>query len=188
MVISAPTPTLAAVLTQRVFRRNELIPFSNDVLWRIEQGVVRTVTWDEEGRLIALGYWGVGEIIGFPLSRLSPYQIECLTEVEVSQLSPELWDRVLDAILRHSQQVEELLSIVHQQPLQSRLWQFLVFLSKKFGRDVETGRLLELSLTHQQLAEALGTTRVTVTHSLQQLQSEGKLRRSSRRLILCCTT
>jgi CRP-like cAMP-binding protein len=172
-------------LPQRLFTRREVIPPRNDVLWRIERGAVRTVTWSEEGAFITLGYWGSGDVIGYPLSKVKPYQIECLTSVEVSILPPHLWHQDINALLCHIQQAEELLSIVHRKPISLRLWQFLVWLSEKFGRNVEQGKLIDLNVTHQEMAEVLNTTRVTVTRLLQQFEEEGTLLRHKRRIILC---
>ncbi len=172
-------------LPQRLFTRREVIPSRNDVLWRIERGAVRTLTWSEDGTFITLGYWGPGDLIGYPLSRVKPYQIECLTSVEVSVVPPQLWSQEVDALLSHIQQAEELLSIVHRKPISLRLWQFLVWLSEKFGRDVEQGKLIDLNVTHQEMAEVLNTTRVTVTRLLQQFEEEGNLIRHKRRIILC---
>ncbi|MCM0593064.1 MAG: Crp/Fnr family transcriptional regulator [Gloeotrichia echinulata IR180] len=172
-------------LPQRLFTRREVIPPRNDVLWRIERGAVRTLTWSEDGTFITLGYWGAGDIIGYPLSRVKPYQIECLTSVEVSIVPPHLWHQDINGLLSHIQQAEELLSIVHRKPISLRLWQFLVWLSEKFGRDVEQGQLIDLNVTHQEMAEVLNTTRVTVTRLLQQFEEEGTLIRLKRRIILC---
>lgn len=176
---------LSGQLPQRLFTRREVIPPRNDVLWRIERGAVRTLTWSEDGTFITLGYWGPGDIIGYPLSRVKPYQIECLTSVEVSIMPPHLWHQDINGLLSHIQQAEELLSIVHRKPISLRLWQFLVWLSEKFGRDVEQGKLIDLNVTHQEMAEVLNTTRVTVTRLLQQFEEEGTLIRHKRRIILC---
>ncbi|KAB8334161.1 Crp/Fnr family transcriptional regulator [Scytonema tolypothrichoides VB-61278] len=172
-------------LPQRLFTRREILPARNDVLWRIERGAVRTLTWSEDGTFITLGYWGTGDLIGYPLSRVKPYQIECLTSVEVTALPPHLWSQDVNALLSHIQQAEELLSIVHRKPICLRLWQFLTWLSAKFGRDVEQGKLIDLNVTHQEMAEVLNTTRVTVTRLLQQFEEEGTLLRHKRRVILC---
>ena len=184
MTISAPNPPLASPLTQRVFSRRDLIPPRQDVLWRIERGAVRTVTWSEQGTFITLGYWGTGDVVGHSLSRVKPYQIECLTSVETSILQSDQWYQALDAMLLHIQQAEELLSIVHRKPVSLRLWQFLVWLSQKFGCDIEQGRLIDLGLTHQEMAEVINTTRVSVTRMLQQFEDEGMLLRHQRRLII----
>jgi CRP-like cAMP-binding protein len=156
-------------------------------LWRIERGAVRTVTWSEQGTLITLGYWGTGDIVGQPLSRVVPYQIECLTSVEASIISSELWHQTLDAMLLHIQQSEELLSIIHRKPVSLRLWQFLMWLSTKFGRDVDRGKLIDIGVTHQEIAEVINTTRVSVTRMLQQFEEQGMLLRHQRRLILLPT-
>ena len=188
MTVFALTPTLPSPLNHRVFSRRELIPPRQDVLWRIERGAVRTVTWSEQGTLITLGFWGTGDIVGHPLSRVKPYQIECLTSVEMSIIPSELWYQALDAMLFHIQQAEELLSIVHRKPVSLRLWQFLVWLGQKFGRDVAHGRLIDLGVTHQEMAEVINTTRVSVTRMLQQFEEEGILLRHERQLILCLPT
>ena len=185
MTFSAPVRADFSSPTTRLFSRRDQIPPRHDVLWRIECGVVRTLTCSEEGTLISLGYWGPGDIVGHSLSRVKPYQIECLTSVEVSILPSELWHQVLDAMLLHIQQAEELLSIVHQKPVSLRLWQFLVWLGQKFGCDVEQGRLIDLGLTHQEIAEVINSTRVSVTRMLQQFESEGILLRQQRRFVLC---
>jgi CRP-like cAMP-binding protein len=178
------TSTTSNGLQQRLFTRRETIPARNDVLWKIERGAVRTLTWSEDGTFITLGYWGPGDLIGYPLSRVKPYQIECLTSVEVSVVPPQLWNQDINSFLSHIQQAEELLSIVHRKPISLRLWQFLVWLSEKFGRDVEQGKLIDLNVTHQEMAEVLNTTRVTVTRLLQQFEEENTLVRHKRRIIL----
>ncbi|BAY94100.1 MULTISPECIES: Crp/Fnr family transcriptional regulator [unclassified Tolypothrix] len=184
---SAVTSNNSAIneqLPQRLFARRQVIPPRHEVLWRIERGAVRTLTWSEDGTFITLGYWGPGDIVGYPLSKVKPYQIESLTSVEVSVVPPHIWYQDIDALLSHIQQAEELLSIVHRKPMSLRLWQFLVWLSEKFGCDVEKGKLLDINVTHQEIAEVLNTTRVTVTRLLQQFEEEGKLLRSKRQIIL----
>ncbi|MFH7030341.1 MAG: Crp/Fnr family transcriptional regulator [Heteroscytonema crispum UTEX LB 1556] len=182
---ASQNPSLGSQLPQRLFTRREVIPARNDILWRIERGAVRTLTWSEDGTFITLGYWGPGDLIGYPLSRVKPYQIECLTSVEVTVVPPHLWHQDVNALLSHIQQAEELLSIVHRKPISLRLWQFLVWLSEKFGRDVEQGKLIDLNVTHQEMAEVLNTTRVTVTRLLQQFEEEQTIIRHKRRIILC---
>ncbi len=156
---------------QRAFKKREYIPLSNGILWRIEIGVVRTLTLAEDGTIISLGFWGVGDVIGQPLALIQPYQIECLTNVKaIAQRLDECWD--LDRVmLSHIHQTQELLRIRHGL-IQQRLLQFLDWLANKFGFRAEQGRLIPLRLTHQDVADVLGTTRVTITKSLQQLQRQ----------------
>ncbi|AFY86962.1 MAG: Regulatory protein CysR [Chroococcidiopsis cubana SAG 39.79] len=184
MAISTTTPSLVPQSSQRLFARHDLIPSRPNILWRIERGAVRTVTWSESGTLITLGYWGAGDLVGQPLSRVVPYQIECLTSVETTIIPSELWHLTVEAMMSHVCQTEELLSIIHRKPVSLRLWQFLIWLGQKFGRDVDLGRLIDVAVTHQEIAEVINTTRVSVTRMLQQFEEEGLLTRHQRRIIL----
>ncbi|MFN6436965.1 MAG: Crp/Fnr family transcriptional regulator [Nostoc sp. DedSLP01] len=177
-------PAVKEQVSHYFFTRREVIPPRNDVLWRIERGAVRTLTWDEDGTFITLGYWGLGDIIGNGLSKIRPYQIECLTSVEVSIVPVELWHQDVNALLSHIQQAEHLLGIVHRKRISLRLWQFLLWLSEKFGRDIDKGKVIDINITHQDIAEVLNTTRVTITRLLQQLEEEGVILRHKRRIIL----
>lgn len=181
------TSTLLPVLLQPIqstFGRQDLIPLEPEVLWQIERGIVRTSTWNEEGAMTPLGFWGPGDVVGSPLSRIRPYQVQCLTSVEALALPAEHWHQSLEALISHVQQSEELLQIVHCQRVSSRLFQFLVWLAQKFGRPANQGYLIDLRLTHQEIAEVLGTSRVTITRLLNQFERQQIINRSRRYLTL----
>lgn len=144
----------------------------------LENGLIRALTWDEEGLVVTLGFWGAGDIVGQPLSQVRPYQLECLTKVRARELPLER-GLTLEAMLLHARQTEALLSIVHRPSVPQRLLRLLRWLAQRFGREVAQGWALQLPLTHQEIAEAIGTSRVTVTRLLNQLEREGKLQRWS---------
>ena len=52
---------------------------------------------------------------------------------------------------------------------------FLELLAQDYGRPCEQGLMLTLRLTHQEIADALSTTRVTVTRVMGILKDEGWL-------------
>ncbi|MGL5082113.1 MAG: Crp/Fnr family transcriptional regulator [Microcoleaceae cyanobacterium] len=170
--------------TSRSFGRRDLVPLWPDALWKIEQGVVRTLTWSEEGTLISLGYWGKGDVVGQPLTRLDPYQIECLTPVSADLIPPQQWSQELDAILSHTQQAQELHSIVQTQGTDQRLLSFLNWLAKKFGQSTDMGRLIDLRLTHLEISDVIGTTRVSVTRMMCRLEAQGIILRPGRHSIV----
>jgi CRP-like cAMP-binding protein len=164
------------------FVRKALLPRCPDRLWKITCGIVRAITWDEDGTIITLGLWGTGEVVGHLLSQVNPYQLECLTPVKISEVS--LGDRQLHGdLVSHAQQVEILLSIVNRRGVHRRLVTFLDWLTQRFGRKLPQGWLIEPCLTHQEIAEIIGTTRVTVTRILNEWEQEGKIQRSRRRFI-----
>jgi len=184
MVLITESLTFPEQLTHLVFSRNDEIPCRPGLLWYLESGIVRTVTWNEEDAIVTLGYWGVGDVVGQPLSGLSPYRMECLTSVETTSIPAQHWHHFLDGIRAHSRQSEELFSIVRSERIYTRLDKLLIWLGKKFGRSVPQGTLIDLRLTHQHIAESIGTTRVTVTKLLKELEEEGKILRQQRYYIL----
>jgi CRP-like cAMP-binding protein len=63
--------------------------------------------------------------------------------------------------------------------VETMLMQLLAWLSKKFGSEVEKGRLIDMRLTHEDLAALINSTRVTITRVLGQLEQEGLIDRLS---------
>ncbi|WOD40743.1 Crp/Fnr family transcriptional regulator [Nodosilinea sp. E11] len=153
-----------------------------DRVWLIEQGIVRSLTWNAEGQVITVGLWGQGDIVGLPLTRLSPYQMECLTSVMVTEVvfhsQTRYWQTLL---LNHLWYSQELFRVVQIPCLAERLLHLLHWLADRFGHQTPEGRLLPPLLTHQQLSEVLGSSRVTVTRLLNTLERQGQLVRFRKR-------
>lgn len=165
--------------TNQYFTRRTFLPEQNNSLWKIETGFVRTYTYLENGTTVALGLWGPGDIVGKSLSKLEPYQMECLTKVEVTILPINEWHNSTETLLAHIQQAEELMVIRSYKKVDTMLIKLLAWLSKRFGSEVEKGRLIDMRLTHEDLAEMLGSTRVTITRILGQFEQEGLIDRLS---------
>ncbi len=166
-------------ITKNLFTRRSFLPEQKNSLWKIETGFVRTFTYLEDGTTVALGLWGAGDIVGRSLSRLEPYQMECLTKVEATILPLDAWDQRTETLLAHIQQAEELMVIRSYKKVDTMLIKLLAWLSQKFGSEVEKGRLIDMRLTHEDLAEMLGSTRVTITRILGQFEQEGLIDRLS---------
>ncbi|MBW4443827.1 MAG: hypothetical protein KME10_21875 [Plectolyngbya sp. WJT66-NPBG17] len=49
------------------------------------------VTWLEDGSTVMLGLYGAGDIVGQYLSKIDPYQIERLPEIEATPVSLDDW-------------------------------------------------------------------------------------------------
>jgi CRP-like cAMP-binding protein len=166
------------------FLRRSLLPLGRDYLWQIESGVVRTSTWLEDGTNVTLGLWGAGDVVSRVLSKADPYQIECLTAVEATLLPVDRWYQVNDALIKHIQQFQEFLEILHCRSVETSLLRLLIWLANKFGQEVERGQRIELRLTHQELSEIIGTTRVTVTRLLKDFENQGIIERLPRKFIV----
>ncbi|MBD2663390.1 putative Transcriptional Regulator, Crp/Fnr family [Richelia sinica FACHB-800] len=165
--------------TRQYFARRSLLPDQKNTIWQIETGFVRTFTYLEDGTTVALGLWGPGDMVGTAFSQVKPYQIECLTKVEVNLIPLGEYSEIAQTLLHHIQQAEELMIIRSYKKVETMLIKLLAWLSKKFGSEVEKGRLIDMRLTHEDLAEMIGSTRVTITRILGQLEQEGLIDRLS---------
>lgn len=181
--LKLPQPAYLPNTALHIFKCQEYIPLDKDILWQIDTGVVRTSTWDQEGNFITLSFWGAGDVIGQPLSRIKPYQLECMTEVKAYAL-PSDSQIANRALISHVQQTEELLRMMHCKSVENRLLKFLIWSADKFGEETSRGKLVKLRLTHQEVADMIGTTRVTVTRLLGKFEREGIVSWSKQRCIL----
>ena len=98
----------------------------------------------------------------------------CLSLQEIQQ-SPELSMAMMNAIAARYRQSEQLLSLLGLRRVEDRVRGFLEMLVQDYGLPCDAGLRLNLRLTHQEIASALSTTRVTVTRILVLLRDEGWL-------------
>jgi CRP-like cAMP-binding protein len=129
--------------------------------------------------------------IGLPMTLIHPYQASamtdvdllCLTLAEIDQ-SPSLAREIFHQLSRRLRQSEAMLAMVGCRRVEERLRQMLLLLQMEIGQPVAGGTRLSVRLTHQHLASAIGTTRVTVTRLLGQMREAGHLRLDEQRHII----
>ncbi|MFQ4138656.1 Crp/Fnr family transcriptional regulator [Nodosilinea sp. PGN35] len=173
-----PRPQLSILQT---FSPKASLPPLGDRVWLIERGIVRTLTWNADGHITTLGLWGREDIVGLPLTRLRPYQMECLTPVTVSEMALGSQIDGQRLLLHHLWRSQELFSLVQIPCLADRLLHLLHWLANRFGQQTPEGMLLPPLLTHKQLSEVLGSSRVTVTRLLNLLERRGQVVRLKKR-------
>jgi CRP-like cAMP-binding protein len=76
--------------------------------------------------------------------------------------------------------LEELLFV----DVPTRLMRLLLRLADEYGQVTPDGLLIDLPLTHQEVAELIGSTRETTSLAINQLQKQGLLERRSKRFLL----
>lgn len=184
MIVSSLSPHQATELKRSEFTRRSLLPLRQDSLWLLKSGIVRTLTVLEDGTSITLGLWGPGDVVGRILSKADPYQIECLTPVEAQLLPASRWYEATESMISHIQRSGELMEILHCRSAESSLLRLFNWLAKRFGQEVEQGQLIDLRLTHQDIAELIGSTRVTVTRLISDLEKQGIIQRVQRQFIV----
>jgi CRP-like cAMP-binding protein len=161
----------------RYFEKGIVLPIKRYPLWQIQRGIVRTSTCLEDGTMVILGLWGPDDLVGASLTKVKPYQVECLTQVKAVPLSLADSPKLTEMLLAHIQQTEELTVIRSYRRIELMLLKLLGWFAQKFGCAAKTGQLIDLRLTHQDLADMLGATRVTITRALGQLEQQGLIER-----------
>ncbi len=160
-----------------IFENRATLPLREQYVWRIESGVARAITWLEDGTMIILGLWGPGEKVGKLVAHIDPYQIECIGQVKAVSIPLTNPQQVTEILSLNLKQIQELTTIRSYRRVDTMVLKLLEWLGNKFGQTTETGQLIDIRLTHQDIAELLGTTRVTITRNLGQLEKEGVIQR-----------
>jgi CRP-like cAMP-binding protein len=144
------------------------------------------------GDEMVLGLAGANEPFGDPLAGVEAYSALALSDSDLLclplreiQADPALAVAMLQAVSQRYRQSQSLLGLMGLRRVEERLRGFLELLASEYGQPCAEGLRLNVRLTHQELASALGTTRVTVTRVIGALREEGWLQLDSqRRLVL----
>ncbi|MBD2100065.1 helix-turn-helix domain-containing protein [Leptolyngbya sp. FACHB-261] len=180
---TAPDSTPKQERPAQTYMRGELVPLNLHSIWQVQRGVVKLSTLSDNGEEILIGLAGSSTLFGPILTTLSVYQAVALSDtvelvaIPIAELatSPDLVQMLFPQVTQRLHQAETLLAIVGYRHVPDRLCRLLQLFGKEFGRPVEQGVRLSVRLTHEDLASACSTTRVTVTRLLRQLQKQGKI-------------
>ena len=164
------------------YKTGQTIRMLPDEILVVCRGVVQIGTLYDSGDEALLGIACPSMPFGLPVSYIRPYQASAMTDVDLMRLtmveveqSAVLAQSLFRQLTRRLQQTEAILAMVGYRRVEDRLRHLLLLLKEEIGLPVTSGTRLSIRLTHQQLANAIGTTRVTVTRLLSQLQEEGWL-------------
>ncbi|WP_017304823.1 Crp/Fnr family transcriptional regulator [Spirulina subsalsa] len=162
--------------------RGDRIILNNQGLWQVYRGYVQLSATQMSGEEVMLGWVQPNGFFGQSLSRLQVCEARALSDVylrwfflsELEQ-SPHLAQLVFKQLTHRIRQSEALLAIAGQKRVEERLYYFLKLLKDELGETTPEGITLPIRLTHQNMANALGTTRVTITRLMGKLQKEGQI-------------
>jgi hypothetical protein len=164
--------------TQRTYRRGELIILEADAVLHVEDGILATTMIHQDGVEVLLGLSGRGQIVVAHPDDNCHIQIIAHTEAKV-KIEP--WDVAAEqtdflAKLRaRLQQMEGWAAMQARPSLQQRVLGLLGLLSEQFGIASKQGVLIDVRMTHGQLAAAVGATRTSITRVLSELRAQGRV-------------
>ncbi|HBH72777.1 MAG TPA: transcriptional regulator [Synechococcales bacterium UBA10510] len=158
------------------------VPLLKRNVWLVVRGMVKLTALSMQGDEMLLGLAGPNEPFGDPLSNVEAYQATTLCDTDLLCLSCEEIGRdanlamaLLQGLGARYRQSESMLALLGLRRVEDRVRGFLELLANDYGQPCDQGLRLNLKLTHQDLASALSTTRVTVTRVLGCLKDEGWL-------------
>jgi CRP-like cAMP-binding protein len=173
------------------FKRGQFIPMEQETIFVVDRGLVKLNMLYSSGEESILGLLQPSMPFGLPLSKLTSYEAVAFTDVLVMRIhqrqveeSPRLAQSLYREMIRRLQQTEALLAISGERRIEDRLRALLQFLCQEMGQETPQGVRLNVRLTHQQISEMIGTTRVSVTRLLRDFQKAGWVDVDSKRHLL----
>ncbi len=158
------------------------VPMLRNSIWLVVRGMVKLGAITIHGDDLLLGLAGPSEPFGEPLTDVEAFESRTLCDTDLLCLSleeicsePSLSVAMLQAVTKRYRQSQSLLALMGLRRVEERVRGFLELLATEYGQACEQGLRLDLRLTHQEVASALGTTRVTVTRVIGVLRQEGWL-------------
>ena len=164
------------------FVTGSIIPLLPDHVWIVVRGIIKLSCLNEQGEDTLLGVLGPNQCFGELLTDLDLCEAKTLSDCDLLCISmeevestPHLCVNVMHCLINRNHQSEALIALLGLRGVQNRVCGFLELLAQDYGRPCEQGLMLTLRLTHQEIADALSTTRVTVTRVMGILKDEGWL-------------
>ena len=195
---SSQTPSFVELLEASYEKRSLVhlpagsrVPLLKKSVWLVVRGMVKLSAISVQGDELLLGLAGPNEPFGDPLSNVEVYEattlcesdLLCLTCDEIAA-SPHLAMALLQGMGVRYRQSEAMLGLLGLRRIEDRVRGFLELLANDYGQPCDQGLRLNIKLTHQELASALSTTRVTVTRVLGSLKDEGWLQLDGQRRLV----
>jgi CRP-like cAMP-binding protein len=155
------------------YRAGKPIPLCRDDVWIIYRGIVQVQTLHPSGDESIISLIGPMMPLAQKFTTLESYDTYALTDVDLLRLtwqdiqsSLRLSTEMNQLLALRLRQTESLLALLGRRQIGDRLVGFLSFLAREFGQQTPEGIAIDVHLTHQQIANVLGATRVTVTRFL----------------------
>ncbi|MFW6386471.1 MAG: Crp/Fnr family transcriptional regulator [Bacillota bacterium] len=117
----------------------------------------------EEARLLVLDWKELEEIIG---------------------QDPSIAIKIIDALSRKTRLLTTQIRELVFQDAAGRLASLLLRFLDDFGRDVNGGEIIDIVLTHQEIANLIGTSRVTVTKLMNRFMEKGIIKKYKRKFVV----
>ncbi|WP_281890210.1 Crp/Fnr family transcriptional regulator [Paenibacillus sp. YYML68] len=186
---AAELESIAPLFIERKYKKGTILFFEGDVgdeFFLVHSGVVKVYRIDNAKEIIlslfhAGDYFGEMALMQKGLQRsataetLDNCSIFTLVRSEFHQFmerSPKLCMRLLEVTMERLRKTNEQIYDLTFLDVRSRIIKTIFRLAEQYGQLKPNGILINMKLTHQQLANLVGTVRESVTKVLQELQED----------------
>jgi CRP/FNR family transcriptional regulator len=196
---------LLELAVTRQFIHDELIDNlggQSESVYVVTNGRVKISELTAEGKEVILWFCGTGELFGFAetlvASTFSGHQVhaQACGRGEVLVIGKTDFEHfIMDnpgAVLPVVQllgfrlrEISEVLMDVTSSDVTSRVIRLLYRLGGLYGKSVNKGLRIDLPITHQEMADMIGTSRQTVTTVLGELKRKGLIETEQRTIVIC---
>lgn len=193
--------SIAPLFQQRSYKKGSFLFFEGDEgneFYLIESGFVKIAKLEDD-KEITLALFRDGDFFGemalvqkgftrsasaetLELSKI--YKLSRNDFHEFMLSSPKLCLNLLEISMDRLRKANEQIHDLTFLDVRSRILKNIHRLSEDYGKPVQGGLMIDLKLTHQQLANIVGTVRETVTKVLQELQDEQVILIENKRIII----
>jgi len=192
---------LAERVELRDVRRRDVVYLPGDpgdTVFLLNSGRIKISKVTRDGKALTLSYVGAGELFGeTSLVDGSPREemaeamenstLTVLDRVEAESLlktSPGFGYQLSRILLTRRRELENKLEALVFRDVTSKLAELLLQLSEEHGVEDSRGILVALKITHQELANLIGSTRETVSLTLSQFKKKNYITTEGRKVII----
>ena len=183
---------IVPLIIKRKLKKNTVIFHENDpssAFYLVKTGRIKIYKVSRDGREQVLSILGDGQIFGdVPTFDGRPYPATAATMADseiylinrdnfndMVRRNPDIAMKIIRALGGRLRQALELVRDLSFKQVPHRLAGLLLKLGKQYGQETEEGLLIDLSMSRQDLADIVGTSRETVTRELKKLERAGML-------------
>ncbi len=180
-------PTALALPTRTLDPNNVLYEAGREAvsLYIVNYGVLKAVVPTSLGRDRIADLYGPGDVLGLAAldggnhaETVIAVHDACLTPIDPQQAMTDrkLRDYIMQSMARQLRRSREMID-EGEMPVGARVTKAFLRLAGRFGQpaDDKEGIKLPLALTHEDLADLTGSSRVTITRILGELRNDGAL-------------
>ena len=192
---------LVSRMEMREVRRRQVIYIPGDPgqsVFFLNGGRVKISKVTRDGRELTLAYRVPGQIFGeLCLGEGNPREemAEAMENALVTEVDREVFEKIVDRNPRlafelmhvsnqRRQDVENKVARLIFRDVNAKLADLLISLGEEYGVEDARGTLVAIKITHQEMANLIGSTRETVSLTLSQFKKQGLITMDGRKVIV----